>query len=170
MAQACGTDEGLIEWYQATCGSNPVRICYRENYNLILIFVQIITVSFSTLLSAAATNSQVIPTINIPTGANTITSPAQASTESILSISSVSSELAAQTRTGNENPNSINTATVAASDPRINYKPPSSWIDTSTQSGVGSCNNGTKVTQDPQAKFTFVFQGEVFLSSSMDLN
>jgi hypothetical protein len=136
------------------------------------IFIQIVTGSFSYLLTATATvaNSQGIPSINIPTGVNTITSPAQATSESIISISSVSSELAAQTRTGDGNPNSINTATVTASDPRINYEPSSSWIDTSTQSGVGSCNNGTKVTQTPQAKFTFVFQGEVFLSSSKSLN
>jgi hypothetical protein len=117
----------------------------------------------SSLLTASVTATGLdIPTISIPTVANTITSPAQVSMESIISISSVSSELAAQTRTGNANPNSINTATVAASDPRINYEPSSSWINTSTQSGVGSCNNGTKVTQDAQAKFTFVFQGEVF--------
>jgi hypothetical protein len=126
------------------------------------IFIQIVTGSLSYLLTATVANSQGIPSINIPTGVNTITSPAQATSESIISVSSVSSELAAQTRTGDGNPNSINTATVAASDPRINYEPSSSWIDTSTQSGVGSCNNGTKVTQTPQAKFTFVFQGEVF--------
>jgi hypothetical protein len=167
MAQACATAdevavETLIGWYQGTCGSNPVRICHRKNHNLIFIFIKIITGSLSYLLTATATNGQDVPSINIPTVLNTITSPAQASMESIISISSVSSELAAQTRTGNGNPNSINTATVAASDPRINYEPSSSWIDTSTQSGVGSCNNGTRVTHNPQAKFTFVFHGEVF--------
>lgn len=73
---------------------------------------------------------------------------------------SISSEVAAQTRTGDGNPNAIATATVLPNDPRIKYDPANAWVSTNSGSSVGTCNNGTKATQDEGAKFTFVFKGK----------
>ncbi|PVF94178.1 hypothetical protein CPB86DRAFT_828781 [Serendipita vermifera] len=51
------------------------------------------------------------------------------------------------------------TFSVLPSDERIVYSPADAWVDTSTQPGVGNCNNGTKATNKPDAGFTFTFKG-----------
>ncbi|CAG8707881.1 13910_t:CDS:2, partial [Acaulospora colombiana] len=76
---------------------------------------------------------------------------------------SLSSELAQQTRDGS-NSDTINTAFVSPSDPRIEYDPASAWQDTSSTSGVGSCNNATRVTTQANASFKFVFEGSISVS------
>lgn len=76
------------------------------------------------------------------------------------SVQSISSELAGQTREDGSGVDTINTVTVLPSDPRIEYGKPEDWVDTasSSSSGVGSCNNGTRATQK-SGNFTFVFSG-----------
>ena len=57
---------------------------------------------------------------------------------------------------------SLNTARVLPSDPRIEYDSLTSWVDTTHDSGAGSCTNGTRVAKVAGASFTFVFSGMYF--------
>ncbi|PVG02677.1 hypothetical protein CPB86DRAFT_533130 [Serendipita vermifera] len=81
-------------------------------------------------------------------------------------VASLSSELAQQTRDGS-NSDTINTAFVSPADPRIEYDPASAWEDTSSSSGVGSCNNATRVTTQANASFKFVFEGTAIALSAI---
>jgi len=74
------------------------------------------------------------------------------------SLASVSSEVAQQDN-GGANQNTIATVSVFPNDRRIEYKPDSAWVDTASESGVGNCNNNTKVTTRQGANFTFAFRG-----------
>ena len=73
---------------------------------------------------------------------------------------SLSSKLAGQNH-GDANPDTINTVLVLPSDPRIEYDSSTSWVDT-TQSGIGSCTNGTRVAKVAGSSFTFAFSGTYF--------
>ena len=61
--------------------------------------------------------------------------------------------------TASANPVTINTARVLPSDPRIEYNSSTYWVDTTQDSGAGSCTNGTRVAKVVGASFTFAFSG-----------
>lgn len=77
---------------------------------------------------------------------------------SSISLQSISSELAGQNDDGADS-NTVATVSVLPSDNRIDYDPQNAWVSTASESGVGSCTNGTKVTTQSNANFTFVFKG-----------
>lgn len=81
------------------------------------------------------------------------------SSASVASIQSISSEISGQTRADGSDADTINTVNVKPNDPRIDYSPSQAWTDVTSSSGIGSCNNGTKATNQPGGKFTFSFSG-----------
>jgi len=85
--------------------------------------------------------------------------PQQESSASVSRASaSLSSKLAGQDH-GDASLYTINTAHVLPSDPRIEYDSLTSWVDTTHDSGAGSCTNGTRVAKVTGASFTFAFSG-----------
>lgn len=77
----------------------------------------------------------------------------------------MSSELAGQHDPAD--PNTIATVNVLPSDSRIEYDPQDAWVSSASGSGVGSCTNGTKVTTQSNATFTFVFKGNKSLIATL---
>ena len=63
---------------------------------------------------------------------------------------------------GDANQGTIDTTRVLPSDPRIEYDSLTSWVDTTHDSGAGSCTNGTRVAKAVGASFTFTFSGMYF--------
>lgn len=81
--------------------------------------------------------------------------------------SSLSRDLASQTRPPGADTTTVATVIVKPNDSRIKYQPSTAWIGTSGssptgstgQSPIGTCTNGTKATREVGAKMSFVFEG-----------
>ncbi|KAG8759635.1 hypothetical protein FRC14_005410 [Serendipita sp. 396] len=97
---------------------------------------------------------------------STISTQSFASVQSVASVNSIQASISSDlaTQTGSSNPDTVTTAHVKPRDYRLKYDPGNAWFDTSGSSSsnsspIGTCTNGTKVTQTAGAKFSFVFRG-----------
>ncbi|KAG8868916.1 hypothetical protein FRC20_002528 [Serendipita sp. 405] len=122
-------------------------------------------------LQPGSSTQAIVPTSSSHSAESTTSTqsaePAPSSSEDLVQSSyfiqaSISSALV--TQAGYSDTNTITTAHVKPTDTRIKYSPLNAWIDssgvgTSNYSLIGTCTNGTKVTQTAGAKLTFIFRG-----------